>query len=268
MKNRFLPTILLAFILYSCNTSNIKVEKYENGNVKSRFTLENDKKSGICYEYYEDETIKSISNWKKGKKNGRQILYMPNGQINEVSFFSNGLLNGQVIKYDDYGNISEIGCYHTGAENGYFAKYHNGQLFQLRQYIIINKQSTVNQYWNFDDSGNLNTNISNYFTVNYPYDSIKVNKEIFIEVSLPAPFFENSNLEIIIGDYDSNFNLIDSSSQKSFDFNGLTGNIPVSFDEKGDRYLRGIIKNIKYLDETETKRDYRLHYFEKLFTIY
>jgi len=266
MKNALI--LLIVITLFSCKAEKYKIEKYENGNIKKRYILQDGKQNGICYEYYETGDLKYVNTWKSGKKVDEQLGFYFDGKIKEKSSFKNGLYDGPRVIYDEDGNIIEKGNFEDGLKFGYFSKYHKNYLYQMVQYIIVDSTSIINQYWNFDESGNLIRNMSNYYSLKVETDSISVNKEIEIEIYLPSPFYGKGQTEINIGAFDYNFHLIDSTNYKVFPVFELKATIPIKFDQKGEQFLRGLIKNYQYIDSTQSEMEFRIQYFEKLFFVY
>ncbi len=198
-----------------------------------------------------------------------ELQYYENGAIKEKLNYRDGLAHGTNIIYSVNGDIEEVGQFYNGIAIGYFTKYHRNHLYHIRQYVIIGNDSYVNQYWGFDESGNLDENYSNYYSLNVNNrDTLKLNEEVTINIKLEVPYYKEGKMELIIGNFDDFYNLTDSSTLKSIKCKNFAGTFSTKFDKPGKNYVRGFIKNLKNKNENNKLFTYeRDIYFMKRFIV-
>ena len=98
-----------------------------------------DEKSNIIIAYYDNENIKSIS--------------LKNDEFHD----------DVLIRFNQYSELEEIGHYIDNKPVGLFSYYVDTYLLQQRQYIVVDSSKHVNQFWTFDEKGNIIMEESNYF---------------------------------------------------------------------------------------------------------
>jgi len=94
------------------------VNYHENGQLKSRSSVENGKDNGRADRYYENGQLSMTGNFKNGVLDGLEEMYYRNGQLNSVRNFSNGYLDGLSTNYNEIGLLIATEIYREGTRNG------------------------------------------------------------------------------------------------------------------------------------------------------
>ena len=260
--------LFLSLLLISCFKHKM-IEKYDNGTIKLKCKIKNGIRDGECLEYYPSGNLKSKSFWKDNKLEGKSFDYFENGQVKEMTEYQNGLAHGADLTYSQDGKISEIGQFYRGKAIGYFARYHQYHLYHIRQYTIVNDESIVNQYWGFDNCGNLDKSYSKFFSLGADKtDTLKLDEDVTIIIKMDAPYFINGGMKLIIGNYNDFYVLKDSLNVDTIVCKDFYGEYRTKFQKLGKNYIRGIVRN--YLDTIENNQHIiyaQDMYFEKRFIV-
>lgn len=176
LKRTFFP--LLVFVLFGCNGKEAKsspelsFEYYPNGNVKSKVSYENEKR--VVTHFFEDmpdsvETvIKQINDtvtWVK--------YYWPKNKLKETGYF-----------YLDSLKIGKWKIYDA-----------NGKLNDVREYILLDKNSYLNQRWVLNAKGD--TIGGNYYKLKMS-DTVGFNEANRFYFLLKQPLFSERSEAFII----------------------------------------------------------------------
>lgn len=96
-----------------------KVERYENGEIKSICQMENGLKNGVERHYDKNGFLWLETHFKDGKKNGVETtFYFRNKGVYSSQSFVDGIANGDLIHYYDSGAVKTITPYLNGVANG------------------------------------------------------------------------------------------------------------------------------------------------------
>lgn len=118
MKSKFLPIFLpLALLLASCD--DVRVEKYENGNVRLETHYAQGVKSGLEREFYESGALKRELHYEAGERSGEAKLYYESGGLQETSTYVAGRQEGVVERFYKNGTLSYRAVFKDGKETGF-----------------------------------------------------------------------------------------------------------------------------------------------------
>jgi len=91
---------------------NIEKTYYENGNLKSEITVNNnDKSDGSAKLYYESGKLRTKGFFKEGKEHSIWSIYYENGKLKIESEWNDGNPNGTWKYYDEKGQLIKISEY-------------------------------------------------------------------------------------------------------------------------------------------------------------
>ncbi|MGA2501092.1 MAG: hypothetical protein ABSH20_25425 [Tepidisphaeraceae bacterium] len=115
---------------------NVVEEKYDNGTVKSRYTMGPDgKKSGPYTLFFENGKVQEQGIYKEGELDGPQQLNHPNGKIKLKQEYKAVQLNGALAEFDEKGTRVRAADYRLGQLNGVCREYTNGLLVSEKIYV-------------------------------------------------------------------------------------------------------------------------------------
>ena len=176
----------------------------------------------------------------KQNNNEIKIEYYENGKIKKVihDFKNSANLEITFSKEEDLESVGNINK--NDMPIGYFCFYTKGNLYHQRQYLIINGKSYVNQFWNIDPEGNIDKNMSNFFSISSSGDTVLLNNNWTINVFLDCPVF-GKRMEVYFGDYDESYNLRDSTSLRIIKGHNNQVSRTYTFSTTGKKIIRGII---------------------------
>jgi len=175
MKRLFFLSIVL-LITFSCNTTKVF---YENGKLKEKGKIIENKKNGKWKYYYKTGQLKIDSEYLDDIPNGKWVFYYENGEIKEIGYYAkdnwttfmgrmrtNGTKNpeehylnknGLWKKYYENGQLKNIGKYtEKGLQIGewkYFSE--NGKLKEYRLYEQKGVGTVPSSIKRYDANGNL-----------------------------------------------------------------------------------------------------------------
>jgi hypothetical protein len=195
----------------------------------------------------------SNSNIEKGFK------YREDGDKKEISILAINTLNPLILRFNGFSNLEEIGHYENHVPTGLFSYFTDTYLTQQRQYIIVDTTKYVNQYWSFDNMGNINRKESNFFSISTSSDTVSIKEPLSIIAYLDCPLFEG-DMNLIIGDFDEKFVLKDTSNLLFIPGVNRMVQHELYFKELGKTVIRGCIDDYKVVDGMAHSR---YMYFEK-----
>ena len=110
--------LIIALFLIGCNSSEERIVKYSNNNIKSIEHIdENGKLTGEKKNYTYDGRLESIEHYKDGKKHGEQIHYFtnyvdPNVKIINIKYwYHEGKKTGTLFLDRDGNPTKKLGYY-------------------------------------------------------------------------------------------------------------------------------------------------------------
>lgn len=199
----------------------------------------------------------------KDKNQKFELVYFENGDIKSYSKKEDkGKIRGLDIQFNDRHELERVGHYIDDKPFGYLGYYYKNQQIGLRQYILVGDEPYVNQFWGFDESGNVDRNFSNFFSVETSSDTILAGSEWKIRIKLDCPYFYDG-MEVVFGEFDKKFNLIDSTSIRIVNSSDFEVNYEFTFMLPGIEIVRGYINNYEFLNDNTVKRNIRKNFFEK-----
>ena len=163
-------------ILPEFTKSNIKVERYENGNIKSEGTFVDDKPEGLHREYTPEGKLQTAKFFNKGtlaaegfldtlnNKQGTWTEYHNDGSIKAKGFYKNNKKVGDWMYYYENGNIEQIGKYDSkGRAQGNWEWYYacktncpsNKGILKKQEYYDNNRLE--GDFVEYNDSGKVIT---------------------------------------------------------------------------------------------------------------
>jgi len=265
MKAKFYLIIFIC-ILYSCKGKN-KKEYYDDGILKAEYSVnqegrlegerkeyfhsgelssvghwENDTLDGDVIHYYLNGKIESKLSFKKGKKNGLFLFYNKDGKVKQKSFWVDGYTHGDVITFlsDSFGG---------GIEKEYFVNF-KGKNTSLG-WVSYYKNGNL-----YDESRRVQFTSSN--------DTIKLGESFIVDLELRRPRFKKT--EFVLGKYDDEFNLTDSTSLDTIVAIDNKAKLKFTPKEKGTKVLRGFARNYEFIEDS-LYQQVNLVYFEKKYFV-
>lgn len=213
----------------------------------------------------------AVSEISKVSKSENEFRYFyPSGKLKAVYKIKNEKADGIFHEYYENGQLSESGIFRNNKPTGW-VKYYTptGQVHSLREYILVDTFSYMNQVIVYDQEGKINKEKSNYFSIFTKSDSVKLGDILKMELKLDAPYFEESTLEIVLGDFDEYF----TPKLGGKLYNSVTPDKTKTFTKKtekiGKEFIRGlIIENSKTFSDSLNGFPTRTLYFCKTFIVY
>lgn len=151
MKN--LISLFFIIIVISCNKEKFYEEFYENGNIKMKIEInENKIKNGKFFEYYQDGKLKATGKYINDEVEDSTFIYYENGKLREKGLFRKGYKKGWFITYRE-----------------------NGQIMKKEEFIKTNDKYLKNQHIFYDQNNKIDYSKSSFFCLNIP-DTIKIGK--------------------------------------------------------------------------------------------
>ena len=198
--------------------------------------------------------------------NNIEILYYSDSLIRSITQKAPGNIEVE-IKFKKNAFLKSIVHYVDTIPIGYYSLYETGHLYHQRQYIYLNGKTYINQYWNIDEMGNIEKNRSNFFTIYTSKDTATVNTPWNMDIFLECPYF-GGDMEVEFGNFDENFNVIDSTSIVKL--KGVNHHVKKTFvfNSAGKKIIRAIIYDYDQLISDTTKLlKVRKLYLTKMVTV-
>jgi antitoxin component YwqK of YwqJK toxin-antitoxin module len=109
-KRKPLLLAMLAFLFVSCDNKNVKIEKYDNGLLKSASPYKNGLENGEVLWFYDNGYLEQKINFVDGKANGRAYYFYKSGAMSMQRFWINDKMEGYGTDYfeDTIGLIKNI----------------------------------------------------------------------------------------------------------------------------------------------------------------
>lgn len=119
------------------------------------------------------------------------------------------------------------------------------------EYIDFCREQYNNQGWVFNDQGELIKEKGNYYSLSMPKKNYNVNEVISLKITYKS-FFINSNFFICLSPkIDKNFCNLNTTKLDTIYSNNKDVDINLTFSNKGNKNLRGFIREY-YYKETDT----------------
>ena len=278
MKIVKLQTLLLAIlttlVFFSCQkpklitTENFKKEFYSDGSLKSVFEISNGLKNGKGVEYYSNGIIQSISNWINDTIDGVEILFYESGVVESSISWFKGQLHGNLVQYETDGNLKNISYYFFNKVWGHEIRVNKGTINQVYHYINVDNSPYLNQIINYDEWGNIISNNSLYFLIDYPNisDTVRLNHpiEIIFKLSPIVEINKIPQIQIYSGIFDDPYIILNESSFDSVVIDHHWAALSFLFNKSGDQFVKGYL-SLNYIEDDSCR--YEKMYFIKHFYV-
>jgi len=251
-----LAIIGIVFLLLSCS-SNVKQEKEvysEDGNLlkKYEYTDPKDTNSYVLTEYFKDGGIESIVPVYKGKTHGIVKVFYPNHKIWLIRRYEFGEYHGITYEFNkDLGYLQREILY-LNSEQIIDAQYgraiDSDTLFGVSYFYPIRSDNDTT-FWpvgsiTWNKKGKKIKNMLTYYEIEAK-DTVKMGEPYKIDLNLHMGLYDDLSLELALGDFDNNFNFIDSSKVTKYTSDSLSLSFTVNDYEKGSNLLLGKIQLLK-----------------------
>lgn len=114
------------YTMYDGKLNGKSTSYYEDGTIKKIGTWRNDKEHGLFQFYNEDGTLDSDEMYMDGKLDGPAHFYFPNGKLQSAYEYKYGKKSGLAQEYDEAGNLEMEYKYIGGEKFGEYKEYTNG----------------------------------------------------------------------------------------------------------------------------------------------
>ena len=189
----------IILITFSCKERSY----YENGNIKKVCIKEVFSDTIICKEYFKNGNIKLFKKYYNNELNSHVIKYYKNGIKHEVFSYRNGMAHGVYKEYYKNGVIKKEGYFDKGKASGDFYYYDKrGRLNEIREYVILEDESYLNQIKYFDIEGYI-IGGSEFYEVLHNSDTICLDSLYFFNIVLHTSFADS--IRFIFGNYSENY---------------------------------------------------------------
>jgi len=288
--NQIILHVIILALIHSCMSKKHEVVRDENGNIFLKCELKKGIRHGTCYQYYPNGNIWVISSWVEGFQDGETIEYYEDGSIHVTTMLQIGKQHGKRVEYFENGIVKGISMWKDNRQDGESISYFengnieskiffiNGQILEIEFndeegrlikhafYIILNGQSVLNGLLVFashDADGNPDKILvreTAHAEIVTERDTIDYGSFVEYEIEwwggIPGGY-----VGALVGNYDHNFNVIDSTSLKIVDLDNKNRFYPAHL---GTDTLRIIFDFFKTEDGKE--KVFKSH-LEKVFTV-
>lgn len=179
--------------------------------------------------------------------------------IRELTDTNNDFALGYDIEFDGRNNLARVAHTYSDTIVGYANYYYKQQLIHCRQYILVGNKQYVNQYWNYDESGNIDRNLSNFYSIGSTDDTVSVGSPWYLTASLDCPYF-NDKMELTTGEFDDFYTLKDTLGIITTQSENFLAHQEFRFSTPGRYTKRGYIAD--YTFEKGVRKERRM-YFKK-----
>src|SRR6218665_826710 len=130
-----------------------KYTYYDNGQIKTEYSVKDDELSGLQKSYYENGNLKKEGNWDKDKETGLFKFYDENGVLENDETYSSGELHGPAHFYYPDGTMEYSCVYFYGKKNGVAEKYNEeGKLISKTNYVADKRFGEYLEFVNGNES--------------------------------------------------------------------------------------------------------------------
>lgn len=164
----------------ACNK--LKKDYYDDGSLKSEYTVLNDKFEGTYKEYYKSTgELKYTAYYKNGLLDGEKKSFYKDGKLKSIENYTENQLNGDCKYFGETGRIDSIKnyifvnpeVYKTTNEEKYFKLVLN-----VFDSSLIGKKSQLNSVLRIRNDGSVDLKHSHYFEIALKRDTVNINDSI------------------------------------------------------------------------------------------
>ena len=184
-------------VFSSCDSS--KKEYYENGKIKKKFFIKENKLEGIYKEYYESGFLKELHFYKKGEKIDSSLFYVNSSEnyVKMIKYYLPKLKDTAFVKNYDKNKLLSEGLEFNNNRVKKWKIYNEG-IESVFQYLIINNEEYLNQSWFFNQNLDTIYNRGTFIEIKYK-DTIRLGEDNPIDFFLKKPLFsEKSKAKLFI----------------------------------------------------------------------
>ena len=223
------------------------IEYFENGDTMSVSHWKDWKQEGEAKFYYENGNIESISHWKDDKSHGEGRIYYENGQLSEIYHRRNGILHGPFTWYYENGQLKAEGFFRDSVKVGVVKEYYDtGELLAENHFVNLKGKQTYTGGIEYNKDGSVK-NESIRVDTKAEKDTINLGEELQLKITLRKPYFDKT--KVIIGDYNYNFSVVDSSSLRTLEAINHEVIYKVQPKRHGENFVRGYVSNYRVIDK-------------------
>lgn len=136
---------------YTIGNASIKIDYYENSQIKDSIIYTNGEKNGLASFWYKNGKLRELTEWKNGKQDGLYIFYFENGNIKEKTLWVGGIRDGETTLWYENGQMLQRGFNKNGYSNGFLEQwYQNGNL-QVQGNFLKNEKD--GKFVNYFENG-------------------------------------------------------------------------------------------------------------------
>jgi len=206
---RRLVFFFIVILFFSCKEKSYRYEYYENGSLKLKIPLNENKRGegiirgyfesgellceienvdgvqqGVTKLYYSNGELEAIYEYKFDKKDGSFRTYYNNGFIESEGFYTKGLIVGDYSLYYEDGTLSSTYTRNKNSKPiGVMKNFHtNGK---LEKYWIYNVDGEAIFGSEFNDLGVLEESWGTGLMLTLRTDEVKIGEEMYFDLTLP-----------------------------------------------------------------------------------
>ncbi|SFF62459.1 toxin-antitoxin system YwqK family antitoxin [Thermoflexibacter ruber] len=227
---------------------------HPNGNIATKATMVNDKIEGVSYHYSEDGKLISIDSVRNGKAHGKILTFYPNGNTKSLGSFKNGKAHGKILTFYPNGNIKSVESFKNGKLNGenfYYAEEDSGRLVKKNRAFVIQDSAYYISATTYDVNGKIKQRGALVY-VEMEKDTVHLGENFKAKLTLMNAQYDSCELHY--GDFDEDFVLQDSTSEKVVIVKGNEAQIILKPHKLGKNYLRGYMKDFVTVWTHDKKR--------------
>lgn len=208
MTNQIVGFLLIFTFLIGCENSNVVIEKFSNGKLKSQITIEEGMKNGEALRYDSLGNLRERMNYRNDTLEGGCITYYKTGEIRTIVNYRSGKKEGAYSSFFKNGNIAQYGYYKDDYRRGVWNNYSESDSGK-----VILENYVMHIEGDIDDGDPYYVKeLSERGVLEYTYKTVNVTvpKKAKVGDTITVGFeifrtFDFDSALIIIGDFDENF---------------------------------------------------------------
>ena len=189
MKKLILIFVLFSVILSCKDGNNIIYKYYDNGQIREKIDFDNN----IVYKYYKSGKLEYKASIKDSILHGSSVAYYENGTVKDSGYYNNDNQYGTWYYFNEFGILDKICTY---------------------QYVF-DKGNRLNEIVYFNETGDTLLDKGHHFRLELLKDTINLNDTFKFDIIIERSIF-NDSCGALIANYDSIYNLIDTSNRNIF----------------------------------------------------